>query len=90
MLPIISGDLFGQRSFDDVLGIFGSANAIGYAVASPVMNWFYDIFHTYSYGMFICLGLLMVVMIIMQIVITSAYRTRKKLEATQLQKLSNE
>ena len=90
MLPIISGDLFGQRSFDEVLGIFGSANAIGYAVASPVMNWFYDIFHTYSYGMFICLGLLMVVMIIMQIVITSAYRTRKKLEATQLQKLSNE
>ena len=81
MLPIITGDLFGQRSFDEVLGLFGSANAIGYAVASPVMNLFYDIYRTYSYGMFICLGLLMGVMILMQVVITSAYRTRNKFAA---------
>ncbi len=80
MLPIIAGDLFGQRSFDEVLGISVSANAIGYAVASPVMNLFYDMYGTYSYGMFICLGLLMAVMILMQVVITSAHRTRVKFE----------
>ena len=81
MLPIIAGDLFGQRSFDEVLGISVSANAIGYAVASPIMNLFYDIYKTYSYGMFICLGLLFVVMIVMQIVISSAHKTRKRFEA---------
>ena len=81
MLPIIAGDLFGQRSFDEVLGLAGSANAVGYAVASPVMNLFYDIYKTYSYGMFICLGLLMCVMILMQVVITSAHKTRKRFEA---------
>ena len=81
MLPIIAGDLFGQRSFDEVLGISVSANAIGYAVASPVMNLFYDIYKTYSYGMFICLGLLLMVMILMQAVITSAHKTRKRFEA---------
>jgi cell division protein FtsL len=31
--------------------------------------------------MFICLGLLMCVMILMQIVITSAHKTRKRFEA---------
>lgn len=90
MLPIIAGDLFGQRSFDEVLGISVSANAIGYAVASPVMNLFYDIYHTYSYGMFICLGFLVVVMILMQVVITAAHRQRLKFEVKQLEDLTNE
>ena len=80
MLPIIAGDLFGQRSFDEVLGISVSANAIGYAVASPVMNVLYEMFGTYAYGMFICLGLLLCVMVVMQFVITSAHRRRKKFE----------
>jgi cell division protein FtsL len=45
------------------------------------MNLFFDIYKTYSYGMFICLGLLMCVMILMQVVITSAHKTRKRFEA---------
>lgn len=45
------------------------------------MNLFYDIYKTYSYGMFICLGLLFAVMIVMQIVISSAHKTRKRFEA---------
>ena len=88
MLPIIAGDLFGQRSFDEVLGLAGSANAVGYAVASPIMNLFFDIYKTYSYGMFICTGLLVAVMILMQFIITSAHKTRKKLEDARLETVS--
>lgn len=80
MLPIIAGDLFGQRSFDEVLGLAGSANAVGYAVASPIMNLFFDIYKTYSYGMFICTGLLVAVMILMQFIITSAHKTQSRIE----------
>lgn len=82
MLPIISSELFGERSFNQVLGIAGSANAIGYAVASPIMNKFWDIYGTYSYGMFICLGLLVGVIILMQIVITSAYSRKRMILST--------
>ena len=81
MLPIITGEIFGDRSFDEVLGLAGSANAIGYALASPIMNMFYDVYKTYSYGMFICTGLIVIVIITMQIVITSAYKTKNKLVA---------
>ena len=80
MLPIISGELFGERSFNEVLGLAGSANALGYAVASPIMNLFFDIYHTYSYGMFVCTGLLVAVIVLMQIVITSAHKTMKSVE----------
>ena len=88
MLPIIAGDLFGQRSFDEFLGLAGSANAIGYAFASPIMNAFFDIYHTYSYGMFICLGFMVGIMILMQFIITSAHKTRKKLEDVRLEPVS--
>ena len=128
MLPIITGELFGERSFDEVLGLAGSANAIGYAVASPLMNGLYDVsggisgkvseilswasnaigqmgatpvadflsnasknilgLKTYSYGMFLCIALLIGVMILMQIVITSAHKTRKKLEDERLETVS--
>lgn len=128
MLPIITGELFGESSFDEVLGLAGSANAIGYAVASPLMNGLYDVsggisgkvseilswasnaigqmgatpvadflsnasknilgLKTYSYGMFLCIALLIGVMILMQIVITSAHKTRKKLEDARLETVS--
>lgn len=81
MLPIIASDLFGQRSFDEVLGISVSMNAIGYAVASPVINLFYDKLGSYKTGMFVCIGLLAVVIVLMQTVISAAHRTRKKVEA---------
>lgn len=125
MLPIITGELFGERSFDEVLGLAGSANAIGYAVASPLMNGLYDVsdkisgkvseimsgaassmtepwaspianflsdtsknivgLKTYSYGMFLCIGLLACVIVLMQIVITSAYKTKRQVENARLE-----
>ena len=81
MLPIIASDLFGQRSFDEVLGMSVSMNAIGLAVASPVINLFYDKLGSYKTGMFVCIGLLAVVIVVMQIVISSAHKTRKNFES---------
>ncbi len=81
MLPILTGDLFGQRSFDEVLGLAASASTAGYAVAHPVMNKLCDVYGTYSYGMFICLGLMVGLLILMQFIISSAHKTRKRFEA---------
>ena len=81
MLPILTGDLFGQKSFDEVLGLSSAASTMGYAIASPIMNGVYDTYKTYTYGMFFCLGLMAVLIILMQFIITSAHKTQKKVES---------
>lgn len=91
MLPIYAGDLFGQKSFDKVLGVFVSVNTAGYALGSPAMNLVYDIFGDYKYGLIACAILMTVVLITMQFIITAANRMRKKVitEAEQ-QKINGE
>ncbi len=74
MLPIYAGDLFGQRSFDKVLGIFVSINTAGYAVGAPVINWFFDRFGNYSAGLIVCAGLMLFVTVAIQFVITAGHK----------------
>ena len=81
MLPILAGDLFGQRAFDEILGLSVSINSIGYAVASPIMNICFDKLGSYKLGMLIAAALMVGVVILMQAVITSAHKTRKRFEA---------
>lgn len=77
MLPIYAGDLFGQKSFDKVLGIFVSANTAGYAVGAPVINLCYDMFGSYKAGFVFC-GLLMIgVIVALQFVIETGHRQRR-------------
>ena len=47
MLPLIAGDLFGEREFAKLLGIFVSVNTAGYAVGPLVTNLCFDIVGTY-------------------------------------------
>ena len=80
MLPIYAGDLFGQRSFDKVLGIFVSINTAGYAAGAPVINWFFDRFGNYNAGLAVCAGLMLFVTVAIQFVITAGHK-RQKAEA---------
>jgi len=80
MLPILVGDLFGQKSFDKILGIFVSVNTVGFALGSPVMNIIYDKLGSYVIAFAACGGLMVIVTIVMQFVIRSAHQFRKKIE----------
>lgn len=53
MLPILVMDLFGEKSFDKILGILTSIATIGQALGTPVMNIPYDISGNY-YLSFVC------------------------------------
>ena len=80
MLPIYAGDLFGQKSFDKVLGIFTSVNTAGYALGAPFINAFYDIKGSYNGG-FIISGIVMIMVIIaMQFIVTKGHKLRKEAE----------
>ena len=47
MLPLIAGELFGEREFAKLLGIFVSVNTAGYAVGPLITNLCFDMVGTY-------------------------------------------
>lgn len=80
MLPIYAADLFGQKAFDKILGIFASVNTAGYALGAPVSNLCYDITGSYEIALYISCGLMFIVMLSMQFVISASHRERKAIE----------
>ena len=76
MLPIYAGDLFGDRSYEQVLGIFVAVNVAGYALGTPLVNLCYDALSTYKPALVICAIVMVAVTLTMQIVITKAHKLR--------------
>ena len=77
MLPIYARELFGEKGFNKVLGIFVSVNTAGYALGAPLMNLCFDRLNSYRIGLYACAALMIIVFVMLQIVITEA----KKLQA---------
>ena len=84
MLPKYAKDLFGQKSFSKVLGIFVSLNQVGYAFGAPIMNLFYDINGSYDTGLIVSAVVMIITIVLLQIVISTANKL-KKLPLEQLE-----
>jgi MFS family permease len=83
MLPLIAGDLFGEKEFGKMLGIFVSVNTAGYAVGPLVSNLCFDAIGTYT-PVFFVYGALMVG-------VTAAFMfALKKAKTTQAQLCTQE
>lgn len=89
MLPLIAKECFGQRSYDFLMGLIVSFNTLGYSIGSPLMNLIFDKTGTYKSGMLAMAGLMALVAITMQLVITAAHKERKKIEAELLTRTSS-
>lgn len=83
MLSLITTDLFGNKSFDKILGIVAALNTAGYAVGTPLINWCYDAFGTYVPFIWVCVGIMAVVTLTYQFAITSAGKDRKRILAEE-------
>lgn len=81
MLPIYASDLFGEHSYEKILGIFVSVNVTGYALGAPVVNLCFDILGTYRPILFVCAGIMLAITIVMQFVISKANKIKKEVEA---------
>ena len=80
MLPIYASDLFGERSYEKILGIFVSINVTGYAIGGPVVNMFHDIpalGGSYKPILFICCGIMIAVTVLMQFVAAKMDKIKK-------------
>ena len=60
MIPLMVNELYGTKNFEKILGIFISVNYAGFAIGSPVGNFFFDIFGNYTIA-FAVFGVLMTV-----------------------------
>ena len=80
MVPIYAADLFGQKSFDQILGKFVSFNVFGFALGSPIMGACFDKFGTYKPALIAASAVMIVVIIAMQFVLNAAEKTRSAIE----------
>ncbi|MBQ6894325.1 MAG: hypothetical protein IJN40_02390 [Clostridia bacterium] len=83
MIPIYAGDLFGQKSFNKILGIFVSVNTADYAVGTPMINLVFDKFGTYNPGFILCAVLMIGIIIAMQFIISRAHFYQKKAQENE-------
>lgn len=81
MLPIYAADLFGEHSYEKVLGIFVSVNVMGYALGTPSVNLCFDLVGTYKPILFVCSAIMLAVTIVMQLVVSKAHKMRAEVAA---------
>lgn len=48
MIPLLTGDLFGVKSYEKVIGVFTAMNSLGLCLGSPLADLYYDRFGTYK------------------------------------------
>ena len=76
MLSLIVTELFGNKDFSRLIGVYVSANYVGYAIGAPVGNFCFDFFGSYNIA-FIIFGLTMIfVFVAMQFVISAAKKDK--------------
>lgn len=83
VLPIYANELFGEKSFNNVLGIFVSLNQIGYAVSGPLFGICYDLSGSYKIALIVGGAIMSTVFILLQFVITSAHKVKREVTRQQ-------
>jgi len=80
MLPLLAGDLFGEKDYAKMLGIFVSVNTAGYAVGAPLANLIYDIFGTYIPAFCFVAGTMVAVAVVFQFALSAAEKKKHQVE----------
>ena len=76
MLPLYASELFGNKSFMKVVGVFSAATTAGFALGSPFANLCYDLFGNYNVAFITFASLMLFVTVTMQFVIRSSRRDK--------------
>ena len=76
VIPLIANDLFGRKSYDNILGLLLAANYTGYALGSPFIDLFRDLGGSYAPGLFLLSGVMVVTLTLVMIAISKAYKVK--------------
>ena len=77
MLPLLASELFGDKSFAKILGMFTAASTAGFALGAPFANFCYDVFGNYNFAFISFAVIMLFVTVTMQFVVRSANRDKK-------------
>ena len=82
VVPLIANDLFGNASYDHILGVLISMNYAGFALSAPVVNLCYDLFGSYRPILLVFSGLMAAVGILFHFVINESSKEKRAILAT--------
>jgi MFS family permease len=83
LVPLIAADLFGDKEFAKIMGIFVSVNTAGFAFGTPTANAIFDIFGTYTPALYIIAGAMLAIMVGFWFIINASEKEKKKLVAVE-------
>ena len=84
MVSLIVADLFGEKDFSKLLGLFVGANYAGYAIGGFAYNLVFDLTGSYVTLLLITSGLMVAIAVAFQFVITAANKVHDKVVAGQI------
>ena len=79
MLPLIAADMFGEKAFAKVMGLFVSINTAGYAVGALLSNALFDLLGSYRLPLQLFAGLLLTLTLAEQLCLIPAARDRERI-----------
>lgn len=84
MVSLIVADLFGEKDFSKILGLFVGANYLGYAIGGFVYNLVFDLTGSYVTLLLITSGVMVAVAAAFQLIITAANKVHDRVMAQQV------
>ena len=79
MVPLIAADMFGEKDFSRMVGIFVSMNTAGYAFGTPVANLIFDQCGTYTPMLLLTASLMLLIAGSFWFIMNAAGQMRKQI-----------
>jgi len=77
MIPLITAELFGRKSYAQMLGIVSALNTAGFSVGPPVINFIFDTLGTYVPVFWVYLLMMAGITIAFRYALSAAQKTQK-------------
>ena len=87
VIPLIVNDLFGNASFDKILGMFIAMNYTGYALGAPIINLCYDMLGSYKPAFMLYSALMLVTLFIFRGVMNTANKDKEMILSQQTEEI---
>ena len=81
LVPLIAADLFGEKEYAKMMGLFVSVNTAGYALGGPIANWMQGVMGSYKVALLGMSGMMVLILLAFQFALTAAGKDRKKILA---------
>ena len=79
MLPLYAADMFGEKSYVKIMGMFVAVCTAGYAVGTPFTNLIFDLTGTYRNVSIVYGVIMLVIAAVFQIILTKTSKIKAEI-----------